>query len=97
MSAIERIPAAQFKATCLELLDQLAARKISGLEITKRGKVVAVITPPRDGCPFDELYGALQGSVTIPSGLDLTEPAFEGTILAEEGYIDGITERGGGQ
>jgi len=40
------IAASEFKAKCLELMDRLAARKLSRIVVTKRGRAVAVLTPP---------------------------------------------------
>ena len=55
------IPAGEFKAKCLKLLDQVAANR-QPLIITKRGKPVAQITP----IPAEEWIdpvGAMRGSV----------------------------------
>jgi len=43
---LETISATDFKAKCLDLLDQVGTRWIGRLEITKHGKVVAVLVPP---------------------------------------------------
>lgn len=53
------IPAGEFKAHCLQLLDQVA---LSGapLTITKRGRPVARLVPLP---PTATLFGALAGSV----------------------------------
>ena len=40
------IAASEFKAKCLALMDRLAARKLSRIVVTKRGRPVAVLTPP---------------------------------------------------
>lgn len=53
------IGAGEFKAKCLQLLDDVAETKAS-LVITKRGKPVAQLVP----IPAEvDLYGALAGSV----------------------------------
>lgn len=53
------IGAGDFKAKCLQLLDEVALTKES-LVITKRGKPVAKLVP----VPSEiDLYGALEGSV----------------------------------
>jgi prevent-host-death family protein len=46
MLEAQSFTATEFKAKCLEILDRLAARKLTRVTITKRGKVVAVLTPP---------------------------------------------------
>lgn len=84
---IATITATQFKATCLDLLDRLASGEITRLEVTKRGKVVAVLTPPVQRHPVDALFGAQRGSITFPAELDLTTPAFDGTMEAQDGPL----------
>jgi len=55
------IGAGEFKAKCLQLLDDVAETK-APLVITKRGKPVAQLVP----IPADiDLYGALAGSVLV--------------------------------
>ena len=53
------IPAGEFKAKCLKLLDKVAEDRQS-LVITKHGKPVAQIVPmPAQ----DQLFGSMRGSV----------------------------------
>ncbi len=87
MSDTATVSATEFKATCLELLDKLAAHKITRLTVTKRGKPVAVLIPPDEINPIDELFGGMKGCTVIPDGLDLTAPVFEGRVYAEEGIL----------
>jgi prevent-host-death family protein len=64
------IGAAEFKAKCVQLLDEISARKREAIIITKRGKPVARLTPiDKPGGP---IYGALKGLAKIHG--DLTEP-----------------------
>ncbi len=53
------IGAGEFKAKCLQLLDEVAAHR-EPLVITKRGKPVARLVPMP---PEAQLFGALAGSV----------------------------------
>jgi prevent-host-death family protein len=57
-----RIGAAEFKARCLQLLDHV---KHSGeeLEITKRGELVAIVSPPRVG--QTQIFGLFRGRMEI--------------------------------
>ncbi|MGB7546697.1 MAG: type II toxin-antitoxin system prevent-host-death family antitoxin [Terracidiphilus sp.] len=55
------IPAGEFKAKCLKMLDEVA-EKGQTLVITKRGKPVAQVVPMP---PDVELFGAMKGSGTI--------------------------------
>jgi len=73
MGAVRTINATEFKATCLDLLDQVNNGTIARLEVTKRGKVVAVVTKPPATAAGD-LHGFMRGSVIVPPGLDLTAP-----------------------
>lgn len=54
------IPAGEFKAKCLKLLDEVAEKRET-LVITKRGKPVAHLIPP----PAEKIdpFGVLKGSV----------------------------------
>jgi antitoxin (DNA-binding transcriptional repressor) of toxin-antitoxin stability system len=76
--------ATEFKAKCLDILDQLAAHKVSRVTITKRGKVVAVLTPPGEPeSAIRHLHGFMRGSVQIPPGFDLTAPVLDEPLSAE--------------
>ena len=70
METFLEIGAAEFKAKCLQLLDEISERKRDAIIITKRGKPVARLTPVVEaGGP---IYGALKGLAHING--DLTEP-----------------------
>lgn len=56
----ERISASEFKATCLALLDDVAASRRE-VVVTKRGKPVAKLVPVTDAAD-------LVGSVTVLAG-----------------------------
>jgi antitoxin (DNA-binding transcriptional repressor) of toxin-antitoxin stability system len=81
------ISASEFKAKCLGLLDQLAARKLTRLCITKRGRIVAIMIPPEDGRDLGELHGFMRGSVVAPDGFDFTAPALDEPFSADQGHI----------
>jgi prevent-host-death family protein len=67
------IPAGEFKAKCLRLMDEVAETGTT-LIITKRGKPVAQVTAPAapEKKPFLSLRGLNKGSMTY--GDDLMEP-----------------------
>ena len=82
------LTATEFKATCLKLFDRLAARELERVEVTKRGKVVAVLTPPDAKADWLKSFqAAMRGTVTLPEGADPTEPAFDGVMDAELGIL----------
>ena len=84
----ETVSATEFKAKCLDLLDRVSARQISRLEITKRGKVVAVLIPPASRQEaIEQLHGFLRGSVIVPEAVDLTAPVLDEALNAESGEL----------
>lgn len=56
------VPAGEFKARCLQLLDDVASTGES-LVITKRGRPVARLVPMPRIEPSGSLFGALKGRV----------------------------------
>ncbi len=83
------ITASEFKAKCLDLFDQLAARKLTRLCITKRGRIVAIVTPPDNTEDLGDLHGFMRGSVIAPDGFDFTAPALDEPLTADQGRIHG--------
>lgn len=57
------INAAEFKAKCLKLLDEVASTH-EPLIITKRGKPVAKLVPIDEDTP-ESMFGYMRGTVTI--------------------------------
>ncbi len=55
------IGAAQFKADCLKLIDQMSHDR-QPVTITKRGRPVATLSPVESGAP-GSIIGAMRGSV----------------------------------
>lgn len=77
------ISVTEFKAKCLELIDKLSRHEIDSIEITKRGKPVAVVSAKEAAKPrtFDEALAemrawqeSMRGTIYIDPSLDLTEP-----------------------
>ena len=73
----------EFKAKCLELIDKLSRHEIDAIEITKRGKPIAVVSAKEPAKPktFDEALAemrawqeSMKGSVIIPPDFDWDEP-----------------------
>lgn len=61
MTIMEDVSAADFKAHCLDLMDQVKLKKME-IVVTKYGKPVAKMVPLNDEAP--ELFGFLGRSVT---------------------------------
>jgi prevent-host-death family protein len=66
------VTATDFKARCLELMDDVAAHRAHYL-ITKRGKVVAELVPPAGKVPTS--FGWMSGTA-VTTG-DIVTPDFE--------------------
>lgn len=64
-----KIPVTTFKAHCTELLRNLAVSQET-IEVTSKGKVVAVILPPPPASASNPLVGCLQGTVDYLQGWD---------------------------
>lgn len=77
------ISVTEFKAKCLELIDKLSRHEIDSIEITKRGKPVAVVSAKEDARPktFEEAMAELRkwqasfrDTVKIDPNFDWDEP-----------------------
>lgn len=64
------IPAGQFKARCLAIMDEVQA-KHQAVVITKRGKPVAKLVPVEK--EKDEIFGFLKGKIKVTG--DIISPA----------------------
>ena len=69
-----KMAAAQFKAQCLAVMDQV---QLSGREvvITKHGKPVVKLVPVSKG--EDAIFGALAGIARVTGDIEQTAPASE--------------------
>lgn len=75
-----------FKAHCLELFDRLTNGSLDCIEVTRRGKVVAIVKPPSP--PESEaqaVHGCMKGMAVVAPGVDLTQPVLTDPIEAAEG------------
>jgi prevent-host-death family protein len=59
----QKIPAGQFKAECLKLMDYVKNKHTSFI-ITKHGVPIARLVPVEEKQPID-LFGALKGTIKI--------------------------------
>ena len=71
------VPAGEFKAKCLALLDEVA-KTGETLVVTKRGKPVARILPPEND---EDTRAWLKRSITTPSACSNRERARSSPIL----------------
>ena len=90
MSPFQTYSATEFKAKCLDILDRLATRELVQVKVTKRGKTVAVLSPPEeDSAAALGLHGFMRGMVIIPPDLDLTAPVLDEPLSAALGELPG--------
>src|SRR5688572_8842559 len=76
------VPATEFKAKCLELMDRVAQRRETFV-ITKRGKPVAKLVPVEPK-PKESIFGWMRGKATITGDIVRpTMPDAEAEILKE--------------
>jgi len=88
MHALRTFTATEFKAKCLDIFDKLAAHELTRVTITKRGKPVAVLTPPDDPqAAVRRLHGFMRGTVIAPPDIDLTAPVLDEPMDADRGLI----------
>jgi len=87
MSTHLTISASEFKATCLDIFKRLADRRLKRVTVTRRGKPVAELYPPKVLDPAESLFGFMKGTVHLPPDIDLTAPVFDGEIVAESGKL----------
>jgi prevent-host-death family protein len=66
------IPAGAFKARCLAIMDEVAAKR-QAVVITKRGKPVAKLVPVEQ--EKDDIFGFMKGKGTIEIKGDIVSPA----------------------
>lgn len=82
MTALE-IPAGQFKARCLQLMEQVRTTR-RPIVITKRGKPVARLLPMDEAPTGREIFGCMKGTVAIQG--DIVGPTGE-EWHAEKGIL----------
>jgi prevent-host-death family protein len=90
MAATQTISASEFKAKCLNILDRLDKHELDRVIITKRGRTVAVLTPPDQRADaVRNIHGFMRGSVIVADDVDLTEPVLDEPFTAENGDLHG--------
>jgi prevent-host-death family protein len=82
MDTMMEIPAGEFKAKCLQLMDQVA-RSREPIVITKRGKPVAKLVPPDEAELRTPLFGYMAGTAEIRGDI-VNMPHLEWSALTGE-------------
>jgi prevent-host-death family protein len=89
MAGCRIVSASEFKAKCLDILDQISSHELERVVVTKQGVPVAVLIPPAAAATqVEQLHGFLRGSVVIPPEIDLTAPVFDEAFAADQGKIN---------
>jgi prevent-host-death family protein len=83
---MDTISASEFKATCLDIFDRIAAGDLDQVVITKRGRPVAVLHPPAKPAAAD-LFGCMRGSASVMPGVDLAAPLELDPLDADSGML----------
>ena len=82
----EVINVTEFKAHCLELFDHLTDGSLDCIEVTRRGKVVAIVKPPaRKEEEALKVHGCMRGMALVAADVDLTKPVLDVPLEAAEG------------
>jgi antitoxin (DNA-binding transcriptional repressor) of toxin-antitoxin stability system len=83
------ISVTEFKAKCLGLLDRLSTRKLKRITVLKRGKPIAVLTPPTPAkkANLEAMFADMKGRMIAPPGFDFTQPVFDEEWDAEKGIL----------
>ncbi len=92
------LSATEFKAKCLDLMDQLANGQLKRIVITKRGKEVACLVPPERAAQIpvaaDVFWGCMKNVTNIPDDFDLTQPLYTDAELDEfEANLDAMARK----
>lgn len=75
-----------FKAHCLELFDRLTKGTLDCIEVTRRGKVVAIVKAPATAEEeAQSVHGCMKGMALIAADIDLTAPVLDESLEAAEG------------
>ena len=85
------IGAAEFKAKCLALMDDVEAGG-EPITVTKRGRAVATLRAAEPAASAGKrgvgmLLGCMKGAVTVADGWDETGPAWDEPWNAEKGVV----------
>ena len=92
MTIQRTIPAGEFKAKCLKLMDEIAAEG-GEIVITKRGKPFARLVPPAEPETFRSFIGSMKGTVTELG--DIVSPipgVWDSVGEGEEHFYQGFQE-----
>jgi antitoxin (DNA-binding transcriptional repressor) of toxin-antitoxin stability system len=83
---VKTVSATEFKATCLELMDDIDTHKLDQVVVTKRGKPVArmiAVAEPAQG-NFERIHGCMKGTIIVPPDFEWNAPLFTDEELAEQ-------------
>ena len=76
-TAEKTVSATEFKAKCLDLMDEMSIGRLRCVHITKRGKPFLSMAPSRASRPSERIFTVFKGTASWPTSLDLTEPVID--------------------
>jgi hypothetical protein len=85
--------ATEFKAKCLEVMDQLTSGQLKRVIVTKHGKDVMLALPSQVDARTekpDTFWGCMKDVTHVPDNLDLTAPLYTDEELDEFDIYKGI-------
>lgn len=72
------VSATEFKAKCLDILARLGSRSLAHVTVTRHGRPVAEMYPPRSAeADVRAFFAEMAGTVVVPPGVDLTDPIID--------------------
>lgn len=81
-SAAEKtVSATEFKAKCLDLMDEMSAGRLRCVHITKRGRAFLSMAPQNAARPSERIFRVFRDTVHVPVEVDLTVPVIDPTTI----------------
>ncbi len=72
---VKEMGVTSFKAHCLAVIEEVAQGKTRRVLLLKHDRPVAAVVPAAED--WDDLWGAMKGTVTVARGVDLTDASGE--------------------
>jgi hypothetical protein len=85
--------ATEFKAKCLEVMDQLTSGQLNRVMVTKRGKDVMLVLPGHQDdvtAKPETFWGCMKDVTHVPDDFDLTAPLYTDDELDQFDAYKGI-------
>jgi antitoxin (DNA-binding transcriptional repressor) of toxin-antitoxin stability system len=88
MSATETLSVTEFKAKCLDLFNRLSNGRLTRVEVTRRGRTVAIVnSPPSRSEEARALHGSMAGMTRAAPDYDPAAPVLDEPFDADLGVL----------